>query len=415
MHTATFNEANLPFVANATYVRTATILPEKNLILFGYSKAMQFDGEEAATQTATIATMNLLDGSDYKEVILTVDGEYVRNLLCCNNIGVDNFGNIWFCGYVNTLSTTPVVLYKVDNLETGECSKVAELLLPADEASAADGRMDYVDIIGDITGENAPCTAMWALSNNNAKCHRWVREQGSDEWVGGYDTFVSPEDELVTYPADQIFGTSCVRMVIDDEFSGAMYYVDGNNTCPGLYDIGTLDMIESFASVESSLQPNVAPCGVAEFRFDEDYYMIYARNQPNAGLTSAEVCVVKLGDGGTFEGMEEMWMLPAENGFGDSNDGVRYHALIIKEITDADGKKGLYLLSYKCNNGVAVYRIAQEGFVDENTHGVEGIVADESNAPVEYYNIQGMKIANPENGLYIKVQGNKATKVNLVK
>lgn len=45
--------------------------------------------------------------------------------------------------------------------------------------------------------------------------------------------------------------------------------------------------------------------------------------------------------------------------------------------------------------------------------GIESIfVSDaEMNAPVEYYNLQGVKVANPENGVYIRVQGNKATKV----
>lgn len=42
--------------------------------------------------------------------------------------------------------------------------------------------------------------------------------------------------------------------------------------------------------------------------------------------------------------------------------------------------------------------------------GVENINAD-ANAPVEYYNLQGVRVANPENGLYIRRQGNKATKV----
>lgn len=42
--------------------------------------------------------------------------------------------------------------------------------------------------------------------------------------------------------------------------------------------------------------------------------------------------------------------------------------------------------------------------------GVESIAVDE-NAPVHYYNLQGVKVNNPANGLYIKVQGNKATKV----
>ena len=41
--------------------------------------------------------------------------------------------------------------------------------------------------------------------------------------------------------------------------------------------------------------------------------------------------------------------------------------------------------------------------------GVAEIVVDE-NAPVEYYNLQGIRVANPENGLYIVKQGNKVTK-----
>ena len=42
---------------------------------------------------------------------------------------------------------------------------------------------------------------------------------------------------------------------------------------------------------------------------------------------------------------------------------------------------------------------------------VEAIEAEDADAPVVYYNLQGVRVANPENGLYIRVQGNKATKV----
>ena len=35
----------------------------------------------------------------------------------------------------------------------------------------------------------------------------------------------------------------------------------------------------------------------------------------------------------------------------------------------------------------------------------------EENAPVEYYNLQGVKVENPENGIFIKKQGKKTTKV----
>ena len=43
--------------------------------------------------------------------------------------------------------------------------------------------------------------------------------------------------------------------------------------------------------------------------------------------------------------------------------------------------------------------------------GVEDVVIDNENAPVEYFNLQGVKVANPENGLYIVRQGNKVSKV----
>ena len=42
---------------------------------------------------------------------------------------------------------------------------------------------------------------------------------------------------------------------------------------------------------------------------------------------------------------------------------------------------------------------------------IEEIAAD--NAPVEYYNLQGVKVANPENGVFVKKQGAKAVKVVL--
>ena len=43
--------------------------------------------------------------------------------------------------------------------------------------------------------------------------------------------------------------------------------------------------------------------------------------------------------------------------------------------------------------------------------GVEGVEAE--NAEVEYYNLQGVKVENPEKGIFIKKQGNKTTKVVL--
>lgn len=50
-------------------------------------------------------------------------------------------------------------------------------------------------------------------------------------------------------------------------------------------------------------------------------------------------------------------------------------------------------------------------WVNPNGGAVEIIEGIDENAPVEYFNLQGVRVAEPANGLYIKRQGNKATKV----
>lgn len=47
---------------------------------------------------------------------------------------------------------------------------------------------------------------------------------------------------------------------------------------------------------------------------------------------------------------------------------------------------------------------------DQIENGIETVAADENVAPV-YYNLQGVRVSNPENGLYIVVKGNKSQKV----
>ena len=46
-----------------------------------------------------------------------------------------------------------------------------------------------------------------------------------------------------------------------------------------------------------------------------------------------------------------------------------------------------------------------------NLSGVEGVTVADENAPVEFFNLQGIRVENPENGLYIRRQGNSVSKV----
>lgn len=78
----------------------------------------------------------------------------------------------------------------------------------------------------------------------------------------------------------------------------------------------------------------------------------------------------------------------------DVTCAVGYYEKDATEATDAT-KLQVYPISYA-----------------KTTVGIDEIGVD-ANAPVEYYNLQGVRVANPENGIFIRRQGNKVSKVVL--
>ncbi len=53
---------------------------------------------------------------------------------------------------------------------------------------------------------------------------------------------------------------------------------------------------------------------------------------------------------------------------------------------------------------------AQLKFTAGDQAGIDNIAVDEVEAPAVYYNLQGVEVANPENGIYVVRRGNKVTK-----
>lgn len=408
--------SELPFAEMYGKARVACIANDK--VLVGYSKTVTTgEGDDAvAVDHAHIVSLDFSTGEILNTVQMTVDGEPVTGLLCANNVGCDQFGHIWFAGYVATTygdsGATPLNIYVVDDLETGACHLEASLALPDDEAEAT-GRIDYCDVIGDVTRKDARCVVMCALASpaTNTYVYGWQSEQDSEEWgphMAGEEYVAQSMSE--TYPADQTTWSYAptVTICLDDEYSGSLYYVDGFTTAPSLYDTeGT--MIESFAAAEDLAPNDKGTNGVGEFNIGGVDFIGYSIEQ-YTGDYGCRVRVAKLGDNMSFTGMTECWVVP-EKGLGlQSDGGTRYHAVKTKVYTDESGKQAAYLLTYKCANGIGVYEIAEEGFKG----GVQGVIADENaNAPVEYFNLQGVKVSadNLVPGVYVTRQGSKASKV----
>ncbi len=49
--------------------------------------------------------------------------------------------------------------------------------------------------------------------------------------------------------------------------------------------------------------------------------------------------------------------------------------------------------------------------LSRGTSAISNVEVDDANAPVVYYNLQGMRVENPANGVFIRVQGSQVTKV----
>ncbi len=86
------------------------------------------------------------------------------------------------------------------------------------------------------------------------------------------------------------------------------------------------------------------------------------------------------------------------------------------EANDLDGSFGNCAEKFTLQPGT--YTVAAKGttlglfgFIYDYTTGVNNIAVDEANGEAVYYNLNGVRVANPANGLYIKVQGGKASKV----
>ena len=399
--------------------RTACIgeVDGKDVVIVGYSKTINVN--DASNDYAHLVLLDFATGDIIKTLQLTCDGQPIAGLLSANQVGSDNFGHVWIMGLHGRLvdadeTILPVTLYMVDNFETGACSKAAELYINKEDVgvvSAEASRLDYSTLVGDITRKEARCTFMTSSNCTDLPMvHGWTCEQGSDEWTGAFDGETSL-GFLETYPegVTSWASASMTRIILNEDYNNDNFYVDSWVTCPTIYQPSGA-MIDSFKAAPA-LAPAVGTNGVGEFTLGDRNFICYSVNQYVAP-EFCEVRIAELGENMAFDGMTSYWKVP-EGGLGNVSDGGnRIHSVETKVYTDENGKQGAYLLTYKGTNGIGVYAIAEEGWEGPAEGSVSDIVSDNSNAPVEYFNLQGVRLDSPAAGeLIIKRQGTEVSKM----
>lgn len=373
-----------------------------------------------------------------EELTLTVDGAPLEGTLCANNVIVDSFGHMLIIGATfkqtevsEESPLAPVKAYTVDT-ETGALTLFATL--PREH----NARIDYFDVIGDITGTEANAIIMAAAAQDGGWVYRWELAKGATEWTGGFEGAVAyeiksfyinePEEGAITMwnyaPAVKI-----VMGEGDLQYAGELFYVDGFTAAPILYDTWGA-VIDSFENA-IDLAPEAGANGIAEVAIKGRKFIAVANHQHTGSNGGNEISFNEVGADMAFTGMERVWLIPA-NGMNPeliSDAGNRFHAIYTQKLVDKNGKEGCYLLTAKSFAGLGVYLIAEEGFEFE-AGAVEGIEANNVNvvvangmisvneaSSIEVYNMAGQKVveanasqvAAPAAGAYIvkaNVNGN---------
>ena len=386
-------------------------------------------------ETATIEKYSVATGEYLGALDLKLNGEAYAGTLAANQVGFDEYGNFYVASYsANSDGAGGLAVYTC-NLETGELTSVGELSF-----QGGLGRVDYCDVVGDLTGVNAAATVMAAASaQDNLNVFAWTRGQGETEWKGAWPTTLPWQAMTSTYPAYQTgfsYGT-VLKQVKDGSASGEMfmYYIDGFTTLPATYSSEGA-MVESFADVaveqkdpdtgEILVPGVVSPAsganGVAEGHVGDQNFFTFSEGQYD-GSHKCQAVVTMVDESFAMSSMEQMWLVPAD-GLGQTNDtGTRVHGLnTIALEPDANGKNAMLLVTFKCMNGMGVYRIAEEGYnpnasvannvVANATIRVNGdvIAVSEVAESIEVYNVAGQKVAEvhnasevaaPANGVYV--------------
>lgn len=94
-------------------------------------------------------------------------------------------------------------------------------------------------------------------------------------------------------------------------------------------------------------------------------------------------------------------------------DGAIIADIVLNGTVDKEGNASFVIIvGWIMDETTTVpINVTFNGKGDGGFSGVHDITVDDANAPAVYYNLQGVRVNNPRNGLYIRVQGKNVSKV----
>ena len=300
------------------------------------------------------------------------DGKFTQYTIG-RGIAVDAVGNIVVnLNFPNAPSATNFVAI---NPTTGDMIHIAcEVPSPGEAA-----RADFFGVAGDIFANGFIATAIHQ-KNYVAVYNVYEGEQDSDySYLVNADEGTSFTNETKVFFADK-------TVAEDAEAAPTMYAYARGVAGVRVAENGATD----FANMgEPCVQGKAGSTGADAFVVKGNTYVVMPTpNEAGARTTAFAVHNATTKETVTVhQGLVNADKYAEDFGASVNEDGTVNICQLVQ---------GTYLAMYKLTLGASA---------------IEEVAAD--NAAVEYYNLQGVKVANPENGIFVKKQGAKATKVVL--
>ena len=293
-----------------------------------------------------------------------------------NDIKFDQAGNCLICGLSTSLSQH-FMLYEVD-LNTGAATLIIdEKLADNPDYAESTARFDAFGVYGDIHG-NACVMAADALGSFDV--YRWLIYDGEVQPGEQISMLLDPESDkslLINAEGDLVAGWGTAPQIFPQDELGSLFYVDGFNTLPTLFDEGGF-LVEDFIKCPhgTALWNNpgdttklaVGLNGIQEFQVGDEYFFVMIATHTPSSPPSAFGLYKFADEARSFDGIEPLWYFP-NNGMGSASNGVR---TAVPTVEVNGNKATIYL--YAQNNGYAVYEfiVGDLGSDVENVEAQEG-------------------------------------------
>ena len=290
-----------------------------------------------------------------------------------NDLKFDSNGNCLISGCI--VSQKQYFMVYVVDLETGETELlVSERLGDNPDYAEVPSRFDAFGVNGDVYG-NACIMAADALGSFDV--YRWLITDGEVEAGKRISMNLDPEvDEWLQKTAA---GWGTAPQIFPQDDLGSLFYVDGFNTTPMLFDEGGT-LVEDFIKCPAgtALWNNPGDTtnlhtglnGIQEFQVGDEYFLVMIATHTPSTPPSAFGLYKFADEARTFDGLEPLWYFPA-NGLGNASNGCRTAVPSV----EVDGTKATIYL-YANDNGYAVYEFT----VGDVADAVEDVEATEIGA-----------------------------------